>query len=331
MKDYSFLLNRPEHAFHDAMIDDALQGKRVLITGAGGTIGSSLARRIVESSTDFLGLVGHSEAPIFNLMQSLPHTARSAVVDKAIVDVGDEPAMRSLIERWRPGIILHCAAHKHVGLMEKQPEAAFRNNTEATLNLAKLAVQSQWVRRFVFVSTDKAVRPTTVMGASKRLAEVGLRYRHSPFATSVRFGNVLGSSGSLVEIAERNFSEGKPVVINDPTMTRYFITAREAVGLVLTAGLLESGDCYSLDMGEPVSIVGLVKKLCPGVLLQCGVPGSGEKIEEHLLNELEGFVATQTPGVLEVFTVEDEPAKFESALALVKHDPRRIVEIASRL
>lgn len=325
MKDYSFLLNRPEHVFDECGINEALRDKQVLITGGGGSIGSAIARRINASPAKFIGLVGHSEAPIFNLRQSLWFDSR---LDSAIVDIGDALAMRELINRWAPDIIIHAAAHKHVALMERQPLAAFKNNTVATLQLAQIALESPSVRRFVFISTDKAVRPTAVMGASKRLAEVGLQQHFAPFATICRFGNVLGSAGSLVEIIEKRMAAGEPIFITDPRMKRYFITAKEAVGLVLTAGLLEDGGCYTLDMGAPVNIMDLVRKM-GNPKFETGLPGTGEKFDEELLCENEWFLATGSSGVLRVVTSKESDA--DAAIARVLADPVSIVKIVRPL
>lgn len=327
MKDYSHLLGRQEHTFNWKGIDNALIGRRVLVTGAGGTIGSSLVHYLLDTGVEFVGAVGHSELPIFNLWESLPDKSRA---DKAIHDIGDTAAMHCLISDWAPDLILHAAAHKHVGLMEGQAETAFRNNTEATRNLAHVALQSGSVRRFVFISTDKAAQPTSVMGASKRLAEAILRKDFYPFATSCRFGNVLGSSGSLIEIVERKLARGETITINDPGMRRFFITAKEAVGLVLTAGLLEEGALYSLDMGGLVSIMHVLAKLCPpDTKFEFGNPGSGEKLDEAILGRDEYFRDTDTPAVREIVT--PVIPRLEEALARVRERPETIVEEARNL
>lgn len=333
-KDYSFLLSRAEHRFDEDDIDDALFGKRVLVTGAGGTIGSAIVRRLLESDVSFVGLVGHSELPIFNLRRSLGRRwACSPQVASAIADIGDVPTMRALIDNWRPDIIFHAAAHKHVGLMETQPHAAFKNNTLATVKLARVAIESNSVRKFVFISTDKAVAPTSVMGASKRFAEVSLQHHFSPFVTICRFGNVLGSSGSLVEIVEKQIASGDPVTINDPRMKRFFITEREAVGLVLTAGLLEQdGGVFSIDMGEPVLVDDVVRKLCykgGHTDIVTGAPGSGEKTEEVILGPNESAVRTANPAVLRILSPTN--SKVDEAVARVSLNPYSIVKEAQAL
>lgn len=322
------MLSRPEHIFQEQAIDQALAGKRVLVTGAGGTIGSEIVRRVLKSPAEFVGCVGHSEAPIFNLLQSLPgHGDR---LNKAIMDAGSSERISQLLEGWKPDIIFHAAAHKHVGLMESQPAEAFRNNTEATINLATAAIKSSSVRKFVFISTDKAARPTSIMGASKRVAEAALAKYFSPFAVFCRFGNVLGSSGSLVEIAEDKILRKQPIKITDPTMRRYFITAKEAVGLVMSAGLVEEGIAFSLDMGALVSIMHILTKLCPpDMVFEFGAPGSGEKTDEVILNVGEYFQPTSTAAVKRI--VLNESADVDAALARIRANPHTLVHEANLL
>lgn len=320
-KNYSFLLERPEHTFNEAAINEALRGKRVLVTGAGGSIGSSVARRIIASSAAFCGLVGHSELPIFNLLNELRSEPNgAAIVGAAIASVADSHVMAALIKRWNIDLIVHAAAYKHVGLMESQPEQAFENNTLATISLAKVALASESVRRFVFISTDKAVMPTSVMGSSKRLAEAWLKQCAMPFAVVCRFGNVLGSSGSLVEIIEKNIQSGEPIKITDTKMERYFITAKEAVGLVLTAALLEEGDCFSINMGKPVPIVDIIETLAPRhPTIILGKPGSGEKISEQVVGRNETTSRTSNPAIFRI-SMQANP-RVESIIASVKSHP----------
>lgn len=325
-RDYSFLLNRSEHHFPDDEIDSQLTGKRILVTGAGGSIGSALVKRLVEAPTDFVGCVGHSELPIFNLRQALP----SGKLGEAIASIRDEHVMAALIKRWRIDLILHAAAHKHVGLMEKQPTAAFENNTLGTIGLAKVALQSDTVRRFVFISTDKACNPTSVMGASKRVAEVWLKQNAMPFATICRFGNVLGSSGSLVEIIEKRIAAEEPITITDPKMRRFFITAKEAVGLVLTAAVLEEGDCFSISMGQQIPIMDIVEKLCPmGTIITTGQPGSGEKLAEEIVGVNETTGLTRNRAVFRI-TMKPNP-RINSIVASIKAYPNTLLQEARAL
>ncbi len=325
MKDYSFLLERPEHRFDEAAINDALNGKRILVTGAGGTIGRSIVERVIGPAA-FVGAVGHSEFPIFSLKQALS----SPKLETAIVDVGHEHVMRALIEKWKPDLLFHAAAHKHVGLMESQPEQAFANNTLATISLARIAIQSQSVRKFVFISTDKAVLPTSVMGASKRVAEVWLRKHATPFATICRFGNVLGSSGSLVEIIERKAAAGETITVTDVKMERFFITAKEAVGLVLTAALLEEGDCFSINMGKPIAIMDLIETLAPRARVEIvGKPGSGEKLTEEIIGLNERLSEAINPALLKINMLPN--SRIDAVVASIKAHPSTLVQEARAL
>lgn len=300
--DYAKLLSRPEWRFNHLAIDSYLQGKRVLITGAGGTIGSAIARRIASGpGVAFLGLVGHSELPIFRLKSELgklqyPHNF-------SVTDIG-APEMGDLLHHWRPDIIIHAAAHKHVGLMELQPQAAFANNTLATQNLANWA-KFTGEPEIIFISTDKAARPTSNMGASKRLAEAWL-LTHYPKIKVCRFGNVLGSSGSLIEIAAKKIAEGAPLSITDASMKRFFITPSEAVGLVLQSAAfpIQTPSLFSIRMGEEVKIVDVIERLgeqlCMPVNYEYYRPGDGEKLSEDLLNPGETEAASEHAGIVRI-------------------------------
>lgn len=298
--DYAKLLSRPEYSFDWWEIDEAVQGKRIVVTGAGGSIGSAIVRKLCEFEPEFIGVLGHSELPIFKLMQGLNDDRR---VRFGVVDVGS-PRVFRIFSDWKPDTVIHAAAHKHVGLMEAQPEAAFKNNTEGTISLAQVS-RVAGVKRFVFISTDKAARPESNMGASKRLAEAWL-LANWPEATVCRFGNVLGSSGSLVEIAAKKIELGDDVLLTDQRMTRYFITPTEAVGLVLTSGFLNGSGLYMLDMGAPVLILDVLKRLAEqfGLPLQLKITqaGAGEKLSEDLIGCGEFAGATAHSKIVRVFS-----------------------------
>jgi len=294
-RDYSSLLNRPEHLFDASRIDFGLLAKRILVTGAGGSIGSALVRRIVQANPEKVWLVGHGEDSIFQLLQKLEEENCPASVVPVISDAYSFEIAKTIREEGLD-CVFHAAAHKHVGLLEQNPRAAIANNTQATIGLSRLCARAGV--RFVFISTDKAVNPTTVMGASKRLAEAKVSCQEGDNVIC-RFGNVLGSAGSLVEIVERRFAAGRPVKITHPDMRRFFITAKEAVGLVLTAGLRGNPGTYSLEMGEPVYIKQLVSKLVEDAKLVVeGSPIYGEKLVEEIYSKEENvFDVGFHPGI----------------------------------
>jgi FlaA1/EpsC-like NDP-sugar epimerase len=309
MKDYFFLLNRPEwNCFPVEKIDAYFQHRRVLVTGAGGTIGSEICKRLAPISA-FLGCLGHSELPIFRLRDD--PGMRGSGAEFYIADV--RRPLDEIFIKWKPDVVIHAAAHKHVGLLEGQPLEAYVNNVGGTINVAA-AAQRAGVEKFVFISTDKAAQPTSVMGKSKRLAELWLLAKYKS-AGIARFGNVLGSSGSLVEILEKRIAEGKFIELTHPGMERWFITAREAVGLVLSAAISDPG-IYSLDMGDPVNILELTEKLLAQRNSKAGIvftnPGSGEKMTEHLLNPGEEIVGSPIPGVLRIETPAKTEVDFEA-------------------
>lgn len=325
--DYAALLSRPEHTFDWPAIHTAVEGKRILITGAGGSIGSAVARGIVNSAPQMLGIVGHSELPIFNLAREL----NKWNVLPAIVDIASD-GMRKFMERFKPDIIIHAAAHKHVGLMESQPAEAFQNNTVGTIALHAFG-HSLGVEKFIFISTDKAARPSSNMGASKRLAEAWLLANY-PETTICRFGNVLGSSGSLVQIVAKQIEAGEDVMLTDRRMTRFVITPNEAVGLVLTSGLLLGPGAYILDMGAPVLVEDLIYRLAA----QLGKPlslkvteaGAGEKLSEDLTNPYEVLRPTAHDKIFRIYS-NVTPGMVAHALSRVREDVRELKAAANSL
>jgi FlaA1/EpsC-like NDP-sugar epimerase len=278
-----------------------LHGETVLITGAGGSIGAEIARQIARVAPRRLVLVDHAEENLFRIQRELEDDrhVHPTVLAPVLADCKEGERMREVFAEHRPAAVFHAAAYKHVGLMELNPVEAVRNNALATRLVAQVAGEAG-IKRFVLVSTDKAVKPATVMGASKALAEFAVeaaqqKWPQTKFAT-VRFGNVLGSSGSVVPIFRRQIALGGPVTVTDERMTRYFMTIPEAVQLVIRAGSLgEGGELYVLEMGEPVSILQLARDMIelsglrPDRDIAVEVIGRrpGEKLHEDLFNPYE--------------------------------------------
>jgi FlaA1/EpsC-like NDP-sugar epimerase len=256
------LLGREPVRLDEEGMSRFLEGKTVMVTGAGGSIGSELARQAARFAPSRLLLVERAEFALFNIDRDLRETFPELSIISLTVDVGDETRMRSIFNTYRPHVVLHAAAHKHVPMMESNPTEAIKNNVLATRLLGELAGEFA-VEAFVLISTDKAVRPSSVMGASKRVAELvvqDLDRRHATRYVAVRFGNVIGSAGSVIPIFREQIRKGGPVTITHQDMVRYFMTIPEAAQLVLQAGAMgEGGEIFILDMGEPVRILDLAK------------------------------------------------------------------------
>ncbi|MCL1853651.1 MAG: polysaccharide biosynthesis protein [Peptococcaceae bacterium] len=287
-----------------------LKDQVVLVTGAGGSIGSELCRQLIGFAPAKLILTGHGENTIFDIEQELAAYIRKnpqktwPVLETEIMDIRDKSKVNRVLQRYRPGVVFHAAAHKHVPLMEKNPEQALLNNVLGT-NILAQAADAAGVKRFVLISSDKAVNPTSVMGATKRVAEMliqDLSARSETVFTAVRFGNVLGSRGSVVPTFRRQIAAGGPVTVTDPEMTRYFMTIPEASQLVIQAGAMaQGGEIFILDMGSPVKIVDLAKDLIrlsglkEGRDIEIVFTGMrpGEKLYEELLTSEEGTRSTR--------------------------------------
>ncbi len=284
-----------------------LEGKVVMVTGAGGSIGSELCRQIARVAPRRLVLVDHAEDNIFRIQRELEDDrhVHPSTLSAVLADVKEGERMREVFAEHRPSVVFHAAAYKHVGLMELNPVEAVRNNSLGTRLLAQVSGEFG-VERFLLVSTDKAVQPATVMGASKALAEfaieeAGQKWPGTRF-NAVRFGNVLGSSGSVVPIFRRQIARGGPITITDERMQRYFMTIPEAVQLIIRAGNLGvGGEVFVLDMGEPVKILDLAKAMIelsglkPEVDIAIEVVGRrpGEKLDEALFNPYEVVTPTR--------------------------------------
>jgi FlaA1/EpsC-like NDP-sugar epimerase len=308
------LLGRDVISMDQALLRGGLHHRRVLVTGAAGSIGRELAHQVALYDPDMLLLLDRNENNLFYLEHDLRERHPAARMEFLIADVADRARLTEVFRLYRPAIVLHAAAYKHVPLMESNPLEALKNNVVATRGLAELSAEFG-VERFIYVSTDKAVHPTSVMGATKRLGE-RLVKSMSPGRTrfmAVRFGNVLASDGSVVPTFRRQITAGGPVTVTHPEATRYFMTIHEAVQLVLTAGAMgDGGETFLLRMGEPVRIVDLAKNL---IELSGLVPDKdirivftglrpGEKLQEELQSSQEVALPTSSEKIMVLTGVE---------------------------
>jgi FlaA1/EpsC-like NDP-sugar epimerase len=327
------LLNRAQVPLDREGMARLIQGRRVIVTGAGGTIGSELARQVAALGPERLILLDNGEYALWlidlELAERHPHVPRESL----LVDIRDEPRVRDVFERWRPELVFHAAALKHVPMVEANPLEGLQTNVAGTRHVAD-AARGVGALAMVLISTDKAVNPTSVMGASKRMAEMycqaldiaargsgrGMR------CITVRFGNVLGSTGSVVPLFQRQLERGGPLTVTHPDMQRYFMTVREAVGLVLQASVVgvgdaalpsgEKGGIFVLDMGDPVKIVDLARQmirlagLTPERDVEIRFTGlrPGEKLHEELFHGKEPPVPTAFPGLLMASPRTADPA-----------------------
>jgi FlaA1/EpsC-like NDP-sugar epimerase len=302
--DVEDLLRRPPITISSKKILAYLADKVVLVTGAGGSIGSELCRQICKVKPQQIILLGHGENSIYQIDKELKETYPKIKVEPVICSVTDRLKIGYVMRRYRPHVIFHAAAYKHVPLMEEFPEECVKNNILGTLNVVKTADKYR-VERFVFISTDKAVNCVNNMGISKRIAEMIVQSNSKHSTTKfiiVRFGNVLGSRGSVIPLFKEQIAKGGPVTVTHPEMTRFFMTMPEAAQLVIQAGALgKGGDIFVLDMGEPVKILDMAEDLIrlsgfePYVDIPIEFIGirPGEKLKEEILTEQEGTVATR--------------------------------------
>jgi FlaA1/EpsC-like NDP-sugar epimerase len=311
--DISDLLRREPVQMDIEALGKGLEGKVVMVTGAGGSIGSELCRQIARLNPKRILMLGHGENSIFSAITSIKERYPSMEFIPLIADVRDFPRLSVLFDRWEPEVIFHTAAHKHVPLMETNIEEAVTNNILGTNNIVKAAL-SHDVQRLVMISTDKAIRPVSIMGATKRIAEMlvlDAAQKYNRAFTVVRFGNVLGSRGSVVPRFKRQIAAGGPVTVTHPEMKRYFMTIPEAVHLVLQASTLsKGGENYILDMGQPVRILDLAEDLIrlsglePGKDIEIVFSGirPGEKLSEDLWDKGFAYSSTSHPDIHKVDT-----------------------------
>ncbi len=304
------ILGRGEITLDMDDVADGIRGSTVMVTGAGGSIGSELCRQIASMNPRRLLLVDHAEDNLFTIHHELEAERMVQNALPFVADIKDRDTIRGIFEQQRPQMVFHAAAYKHVPMMEYNPRQAFKNNTFATLTLVQTAIDYE-VERFVFISTDKAVEPQTVMGTSKalaeRLVESIAREQRVTKLMSVRFGNVLGSSGSVVPIFKRQIAAGGPVTVTDERMTRFFMTIPEAARLVLQAGLMGAGgEIFVLDMGDPVRIIDLARDMIrlsgldPDKDIGIEITGvrPGEKLDEQLFDQVEEVGHTLHPKIM---------------------------------
>lgn len=300
------VVDRPPAQINRDRLRDALTERTVLVTGAGGSIGTELCKQLLRLKPFRLVCVDVSEYNLYQLERTIRGTPYEGDVEFCIGDVRDEAIMDGLFERMKPDVVLHTAAYKHVPLMERHPAEAFRNNTLATVHLLRLC-ETHDVEQFTFVSTDKAAEPSSILGATKRLAEWYVRANTSAVhCTIVRFGNVFGSQGSVIPLFEEQLANGDPVTITHPDMERYFMSVQEACGLILQTLLYEDHPVYMFEMGTPIRIEWLARQLIqrwyphvdPKSMIAYVGRRPGEKLEEDLKMPNERPHATPHPDIV---------------------------------
>ncbi|MDX8047122.1 nucleoside-diphosphate sugar epimerase/dehydratase [Gracilibacillus sp. S3-1-1] len=316
-------------------ISEYVTGNTVMVTGAGGSIGSEICRQLMRFTPSKILLVGHGEFSIYSIDMELrqKYQQKDIEIVPVIADVQDRERIFEIVQQHNPRIIYHAAAHKHVPLMEYNPHEAVKNNIIGTRNVAE-AADTYGIHTFVLVSTDKAVNPTNVMGATKRVAEMvvqNLAKKSKTKFVAVRFGNVLGSRGSVIPLFKKQIEQGGPVTVTHPDMTRYFMTIPEASRLVIQAGTLcQGGEIFVLDMGEPVKIVDLAKNLIKlsgyteaEIPIQFSGIRPGEKMYEELLGEDEVH-----PGAVyeKIYVGKTVDVEFEQVVDLIESFPNQTKE-----
>lgn len=325
------LLGREPVSLDVEQIAGYLAGRTVLITGAGGSIGSELSRQLARFSLKELILLGRGEGSIYEIESDLRENFPGLKIEAEIGDIKDRSRMDKIFGRHRPDVVFHAAAHKHVFYMERCPDEAVKNNIIGTKSVAEAAYRNG-AGTFILISSDKAVNPASVMGATKRVAEMIMQSMNDRGGTrfaAVRFGNVLGSRGSVIPLFKRQIARGGPVTITHPGMVRYFMTTVEAAQLVIEAGALaRGGEIFVLDMGQPVRIFDLAKNLIrlsgyePGKDIQFRFTGvrPGEKLVEQLVGDGEGVVPTRHRRIFAISGRCRESAKIEALLSALE-DP----------
>lgn len=333
------LLGREEIGFDEKEIYDYYKNKTVLVTGGGGSIGSELVRQLITLPVKKVIALDNSENSIHSLIMSIDSPENK--FKYIISNVRDYIKTDKILKKYKPNIIFHAAAYKHLPFMEEFPEEAIKNNILATENISTLAIKNG-IKNFVFISTDKAVRPTSLMGASKRICErMIMSFSHEQNGTTfkiTRFGNVLGSSGSVIPVFERQIKEGHAITVTHPEMVRFFMSIREAARLVIKACTLDNGIIFTLDMGKPVKILDLAKNMLKVYgLNENDIPiiftgiREGEKLYEEILTDDETLIASQykklfiAKDTAKCLTAEERNSMIEAFdLASLKSDKEKI-------
>ena len=341
------LLGREPVSLDTRAIENFIQNKVVLITGAAGSIGSELCRQVAKFRPSQLLLLDQDETGIFNISEELKNRFPRLKISPLVADIQDEEKINQIFNNYHPNVIFHAAAYKHVPLMELHPDEAMKNNILGTKIVAESAIK-YGVEKFIFVSTDKAVNPTSVMGATKRVGEMicqNLNQKNSTKFISVRFGNVLDSRGSVIPIFREQIKKGGPVEVTHPEMKRYFMMTSEACLLVMEAGAMgRGGEVFVLDMGEPVKILDLAKEMIrlSGFEPDKDIPivftgvRPGEKLFEEILTAEEGTIATQNQKIFMAKLSKADEEKLNQVLenlreAVKKSNREEIVNILKQL
>lgn len=324
------LLQRKPVVLDTKLIKNFILGKSVLITGAAGSVGSELCRQVAKFNPSLLLLLDQDETGIFNISEELKDAFPKLNFSALICDIQEEKKVKKIFNQYRPNIIFHAAAYKHVPLMEEHPDEAVRNNIFGTKIVAEASLRSG-VEKFIFISTDKAVNPVSVMGITKRIGEIicqVLNQKNNTKFISVRFGNVLDSRGSVIPIFREQIKKGGPLEVTHPEMKRYFMVISEACLLVMQAGAIgEGGEVFVLDMGEPIKILDLAKEMIrfsglepdKDIPIVFTEPRPGEKLFEEILTAEEGTIATQSQNIFRAkLSAADESKVYDCLTRLEK-------------
>lgn len=322
------LLGRQPIVLNQDKLAQELQGQIILVTGAAGSIGAGLVRQLADYHPKLLVLLDQAESPLYEVQIEMASSHPDCPIEIVMGDIRNRDRMERLYAAFQPKWVFHAAAYKHVPMMEDNPSEAVLTNIRGTKNLVDLANQHR-VHKFVMISTDKAVNPTNVMGASKRIAEIVAQHANSVGTTqfiTTRFGNVLGSNGSVIPLFKKQIDQGGPITVTDERVTRYFMTIPEACQLVLEAGVMgNGGEIFVFDMGESVKIIDLAKNMIRLSGLELGKDieiqftglRPGEKLYEELLNESENTLPTHHPKILKAKIRESEESQLELIAQLI--------------